>query len=179
MRLEPTSRWSDDHVALFQLTPDHVTDAYVGWMADPEVGRFLESRFSTHSRADIQAYVAGRLAGDDLMLGIHSRVLDRHVGNIKLGPIQRRHGVGEIGIMIGDRQAWGRGIATAAIRLITGIAFEELGLRKLSAGCYASNIGSRKAFESADFTVEAVRPAHVLVDGRPDDAVLLGLAKTT
>jgi [ribosomal protein S5]-alanine N-acetyltransferase len=178
MRLEPTSRWSDDVVALFTLTPEHVTDAYVGWMADAEVQRFLESRFATHNRASIEAYVADRLAGEDLLLGIHSRALDRHVGNIKLGPIDRHHGLGEIGIMIGDREAWGKGMATAAIRRISGIAFEELGLRKLSAGCYASNIGSRKAFESAGFLVEAIRPAHALVDGRPEDTVLLGLIQT-
>jgi len=177
MRLEPTFRWSDEIAALFTLTPEHVTDAYVGWMADPEVNRYLESRFAVHRREDIEAYVAARLAGEDLLLGIHSRALDRHVGNIKLGPIDRHHGLGEIGIMIGDRDAWGKGIATAAIRRISAIAFEELGLRKLSAGCYASNVGSRKAFEAAGFAVEAIRPAHVLVDGQPVDAVLLGLAR--
>lgn len=178
MRLEPTSHWSDDVVALFTLTPEHVTDAYVGWMADAEVHRFLESRFATHTRASIETYVAERLAGEDLLLGIHSRALDRHVGNIKLGPIDRPHGLAEIGIMIGDREAWGQGMATAAIRRISSIAFEELGLRKLSAGCYASNVASRKAFESAGFIVEAIRPAHALVDGRPEDTVLLGLIQT-
>jgi RimJ/RimL family protein N-acetyltransferase len=48
-----------------------------------------------------------------------------------------------------------------------------LGIRKLTAGCYASNIGSAKAFLRAGFHIEARRPAHFILDGRPEDLVLL------
>jgi ribosomal-protein-alanine N-acetyltransferase len=176
MLLPATSRWADDRVALFLLTPEAVSDAYVAWLNDPEINRFLESRFGAHDRDGVTAYVADMLASDrDLFFGIRDLELGRHVGNIKLGPIDRRHGLGEIGIMIGDRDAWGRGVGSAAIALLAGIARDELGLRKLSAGCYASNVGSRRAFEKVGFAVEAVRPAHYLLDGRAEDAVLLGL----
>jgi [ribosomal protein S5]-alanine N-acetyltransferase len=176
MRLDPTPRWSDGHVTLFQLTPDLVSDAYVGWLGEPEVNRYLEVRFRPQGRADVEAFVAAMAASErDLLLGISDTTLGRHVGNIRLGPIDRNHGLGEIGIMIGDRAAWGRGVATAAIRRVADIARHELGLRKLSAGCYAVNAGSRRAFEKAGFTVEAVRPAHALLDGVPEDQLLLGL----
>ena len=46
-------------------------------------------------------------------------------------------------------------------------------LRKLTAGCYADNKGSRIAFERAGFAVEAVRRAHFVSDGRLEDLVLL------
>lgn len=175
MRLIPTSRWSGPRIELFLLTPDLVTNAYVDWLNDPEVNRFLESRFARHDADGVRAFVGEVLGSDaNLFLGIRSTELDRHVGNIKLGPIDRRHGLGEIGIMIGDRSAWGRGIATDAIAMITEIGFHELGLRKITAGCYRSNEGSRRAFERAGFAVEAIRPAHFILDGSPEDAVLLG-----
>lgn len=175
MRLAADESWSGDAVALFLLTPELVSDAYVGWLNDPEINRFLESRFTVQDRACVEEFVASNLASEsDLFLGITDRALGRHVGNIKLGPIDRRHGLGEIGIMIGDRAAWGRGIGTAAIRQIETIARETLGLRRLTAGCYASNVGSRRAFEKAGFAVEGVRSAHYLLDGRPEDGVLLG-----
>lgn len=175
MRLAATEDWADDKVALFLLRPEDVSDAYLGWLADSDISRFLESRFDTHDRESVEAYVGGMLASErDLFLGIFDKSLGRHVGNIKLGPIDRRHGLGEIGIMIGDRAAWGRGIGTAAIRILEAIAREPLGLRKLTAGCYASNLGSSKAFEKAGFAVEGVRRAHYLLDGRPEDGVLLG-----
>lgn len=175
MRRDPTPRWSSADVELFLLTPDAVGDAYVGWLNDPEVNQYLESRFAPQGHASIAAFVAGALASEkDLLLGIRSVALGRHVGNIKLGPINREHGLGEVGIMIGDRGAWGQGLASRAIAMLRDIAAEELGLRRLTAGCYASNIGSRRAFERAGFTVEAVRSGHFLLNGEPEDLVLMG-----
>jgi RimJ/RimL family protein N-acetyltransferase len=175
VRISATPRWTDGHISLFAMTPELVSDAYIGWLADAEVNRYLELRFSPQGRDSVQAFVATMLASEcDLFFGIRDEELDRHVGNIRLGPIDRHHGLAEIGIMIGDRAAWGRGVGSRAIRRLSEIARHELGLRKLSAGCYDSNIGSRRAFEKAGFAVEGVRRGHYLLDGRPQDAILLG-----
>lgn len=174
MQINTNHHWNHANVRLFQLEESHVGGPYVGWMADPEINKFLESRFSAHNEASIKAYVgAMRQSPTNLFCGIHSLDLDRHVGNIKLGPIDREHQRGEIGIMIGDRDAWGLGIGTAAIIAICAIAKHELRLRKITAGCYASNVGSQRAFEKAGFSVEGIRPRHYILDGRDEDLVLL------
>lgn len=174
MELDPTHRWRDDAIELFLLEPRHASDAYVRWLNDPEVNRYLESRFATQDLPSVAAFIAGALKSDrSLFLGIRSIALARHVGNIKLGPIDRHHGLGEIGIMIGDRDAWGRGTASRAIARLAEIARVELGLRKLTAGCYGSNVGSEKAFLKAGFHVEGRRPSHFLLDGRPEDLILM------
>ena len=174
MRIEATDRWRNELVALRLLRTEDVTDTYVDWLNDPEINRFLESRFQRQDSAGVEAYVEAMLASDrNLLLAITDRALGLHVGNIKLGPIDRPHGLGDIGIMIGDRAAWGLGLGTAAIRCLVDIARDELGLRKLSAGCYASNRGSVRAFEKVGFQVEAVRPHHFDLDGRFEDHILL------
>ncbi len=161
--------------SLFVLTPEHVTDSYVSWLNAPEINRYLESRFVTHTVESTRAFVALVLASpNSLFLGIKSHQLGRHVGNIKLGPIDPHHETGDIGILIGDKAAWGKGIATSAIEAISEIAGNRLKLRKLTAGCYASNAGSQRAFEKAGFVVEGVRPAQFLLDGVPEDLVLMG-----
>jgi RimJ/RimL family protein N-acetyltransferase len=175
MRIQATSRWRTPALECFLLLPGHVTQAYVDWLNDPEVNQFLESRFAVHDVAGVRAFVATQLEDDRaLFLGIRSTALDRHVGNIKIGPIDRHHGLGEVGILIGDRAAWGQGLATEAIRVVGEIAAQELGLRRLTAGCYGSNRGSARAFEKAGFVVEGVRPGHFLLNGRPEDLILLG-----
>lgn len=166
---------SNGVVRLFVLRPELVTEAYVSWLNDSEVNRFLESRFATHTLESTREYVAGVLASPDyLFFGIESVELGRHVGNIKLGPLNRMHGTAEVGIIIGDRGAWGRGIATSAIAQLSVIARDELGLRKVTAGCYASNGGSQRAFEKAGYTVEGVRAAQFLLDGKPEDLIVMG-----
>lgn len=175
MELLPTDAWQDDTVSLFVLGEEHVGPDYVRWLNDPRIGRFLESRFTQHDEAGTRAFVA-RCRADDatLFLGIRSRALgDRHVGNIKLAPIDRRHGLGEIGLLIGEPDAWGRGLASHSIARLCDIARSQLGLRKLTAGCYASNVGSERAFLRAGFEREGVRRDHFLLDGRPEDLVLV------
>jgi ribosomal-protein-alanine N-acetyltransferase len=174
MHREPTAHWRGTGVELFLLEPRHVTPTYVCWLGDPLVNRYLESRFLPADLDSTRRFVADALASPvTLFLGIRSRPLDRHVGNIKLGPIDRNHGLGEIGIMVGDRSAWGCGVATEAIGLLAALARVELGLRKLTAGCYASNGGSVRAFSKAGFVIEGRRPGHFLLDGHLEDLVLL------
>lgn len=161
-------------VELFGLQPDDVTDEYVAWLNDPAVNRYLESRFVRHTPESTRRFVQTVVESDDsIVFGIRYAAEGRHVGNIKLGPVDRHHRRAEIGLLIGDRSIWGRGIASGAIELVTRYAFDSLGLFKVTAGCYASNVGSRRAFEKAGFVVEAIRKRHFLLDGAPEDAVLL------
>jgi RimJ/RimL family protein N-acetyltransferase len=174
MHLSQTGRWQTRRIELFVLEPEHASDAYVGWLNDPEVNRFLESRFAVHDREGVAAFIAAALADPKtLFLGIRDREIGRHVGNIKVAGIDRHHGLGEVGVMIGDRGAWGRGIGSEAIQCVGEIARHELGLRKLTAGCYGSNAASAKAFEKAGFHIEARRPRHFLLDGQTEDLILM------
>ena len=174
MHVEPGIELKLGEVELFALTPDHVSDRYVRWLNDPAVNRYLESRFARHTVASTRAFVQSVLDSEhSVMFGIRSVPDAMHVGNIKLGPIERMHRRGEIGLLIGEPGARGRGIGTAAIELVTRYAFGPLGLKKVTAGCYSENRGSVRAFEKAGFVVEAVRARHFLLDGRPQDAVLI------
>lgn len=175
MHLQPAGHWQRDDVALFLLDETDVDDRYVHWLNDPEVNRFLESRFARHTLASTREFVrAARASAATLMLGIRAPGPGgRHVGNIKLGPIDTHHGLGEIGLLIGEPAARGRGIGRTAIAILCDIAQRQLGLRKLTAGCYASNAGSERAFLAAGFIVEARRPRHFLLDGQPEDLVLM------
>ena len=161
-------------ISLFVLKPDHVTEDYVSWLNDPQVNQYLESRFVTHTIESTRTFVEGVLASpNNLFFGIRSHVLGKHVGNIKLGPIDQHHGTGEIGILIGDKEAWGKGIASLTIIMMLEIARSQLLLRKLTAGCYASNVGSLRAFEKAGFMVEAVLKQQCLLNGKPEDVILM------
>jgi [ribosomal protein S5]-alanine N-acetyltransferase len=174
MRLDSSPEWQQGGISLFVLDTADVSETYVEWLNNSEINRFLESRFQIHTIETTRNFVESMLNSQaNLLFGIWSLSLQRHVGNIKLGPIDNRHGLAEIGLMIGDSQAWGQGIGTDAITAVSNISRTQLGLRKITAGCYASNVGSSKAFLRAGFMVEAVRKDHFLLDGCTEDLVLL------
>lgn len=157
-----------------------VNDNYYRWMSSPEVTRYLESRFQLNSLERLREYVSAMSGdGDHLFLAIVLKDDERHIGNIKLGPINRMHSHAEIGVMIGEKDCWGRGYATEAIRVISDYAFRTLNLHKVTAGCYGLNQGSVRAFEKAGFKIEGVRPQHFCCDGEYTDHILLGMLNPT
>lgn len=166
-----------DRLLLRMMSDADATDTYLAWMQNPEVNRFLESRFFTpNNTQDLINFIESNNASlDSLLLGIFLREDCRHIGNIKIGPLVRRHARSEIGYLIGDRSAWGKGYATEAILRICRYGFEELGLAKISAGVYESNIGSSNALLKAGFTHEATITSDVIFEGRRINSKLYSL----
>jgi RimJ/RimL family protein N-acetyltransferase len=157
------------------LLPADVTETYCRWMNDSEVTRHLECRFQTHTLQSLREYVS-RFQADprNLLLAIMLRQDERHIGNIKLGPINAIHRFADMGLLIGEKDCWDQGYATEAIRLLRGYAFEELGLHRLQAGCYDTNPGSARAFQKAGFVKEGHRRGQFHCDSGYVGQVLLG-----
>lgn len=159
------------------LRPVLLSDAsenYVAWLNDPEVNQYLESRFIKQSLQSVRDYVE-RITRDanTLFLAIVSKSEERHIGNVKLGPIDWNHRVGDIGIMIGDKAYWRKGFGGDAIRLLSEYAFSVLKLHKLTAGAYENNIGSIRAFLKAGYLVEGRLRDHYLYKDIYVDKVVL------
>ena len=164
-----------DDIALRTLEPEDVTTSYLAWLNDAAVNRYLEVRFAPpQSLTELRSFVAAvNASADSLLLGVFLPS-GKHIGNIKMGPIDAHHATADVGLIIGDRAEWGKGYAQAAISLLSEYAFEALQIAKLTAGCYADNEGSTKAFLRAGYAIEGRRVAQWRVEDRRVDGVLLG-----
>ena len=165
-----------ERIGLRPIELTDVTETYRTWMNDPEVTRYTESRFQTHSLADILAYVQSVQADpSSVFFAIVDKETGRHAGNLKIGHMHPVHRNADVGLIIGDRACWGRGFATEALKLAAKYAEETLKLHKLWAGIYADNIGSITAFRRAGFVEEGRFAKHWLSDGQYVDGVQMGL----
>jgi ribosomal-protein-alanine N-acetyltransferase len=61
---------------------------------------------------------------------------------------------------------WGRGLMTEAAHAVVTFGFERVGLHKITVGCIAENIGSRRVIEKLGFRPLGVREDDVWRDGR-------------
>ena len=164
------------NIYLREVRITDVNDNYYNWMNDNKVTKYLESRFYPQSKESIEEYVKS-INNDPsyVFLAIIEREGDTHIGNIKLGPINWVHRIADVGIMIGEKTAWGKGYATEAIKLVTKYAFGKLNLHKLTAGCYKENIGSQRAFRKSGYIVEGIRKKHCFCNGKYTDVILMGI----
>jgi RimJ/RimL family protein N-acetyltransferase len=140
-------------VFLRPLVETDFTERYVGWFRDPLVTRFLDARNISREDA-IDHWQRGLQSNSWFMYAICAIEDSRHIGNLKIGPIHRRHMTSDMVTVIGDRSAWRQGRAREAIRLGIGIAFNELNIRKLSASIDSDNTGSIGAYTGAGFHIE-------------------------
>ena len=155
-----------ERIYLREVRPSDVNESYYRWMNDPEVTRYLETRFFPNAMEGLREYVASKLGDrDNVFLAIVLKQGDRHIGNIKLGSINWIHRFADVGLMIGEKDCWGKGYATEAISLVTLYAFKTLNLHRLTAGCYDANMGSAKAFIKAGWQQEGIRKSHFYSNG--------------
>ncbi len=158
------------------MTVEDVTDDYVSWMNDEEVVQYTESRWNSYTMDDLREFVKKTNNGiSNFMFAIHSNENDLHIGNIKIGNINPVHRYADLGIVIGNKDYWGKGIATESIMIATKYAFEELNLNKLFAGMYAKNLGSFKAFIKAGYREIGVMRKHVFYKGEFIDSILVDI----
>ena len=145
----------DAGIFIRPLIAADITPRYLSWFDDAQVTRFLEAK---HLKAEdaLEFLEWGLKNGLRHMFAVCDAKTGLHIGNVKLGDFNLKSGTSDLVTVIGDRDYWGRGIATLAIRIVTNLAFEKYGIRKLSAGIYSDNIGSIKAYSRAGWIVEAV-----------------------
>lgn len=155
-RIDPEERFEGEHVTLRPVTLADCTPRYLEWLLDPEVNRYLETRWSPQSIDTVIDFVSTMIdSSSSYLFAIVENEGSRHIGNLKIGPINTHHGFADLSYFIGERSFWGRGYASEAIRLASRIAFDRLGVRRLQAGLYEGNRGSARALEKAGFAFEA------------------------
>ena len=103
------------------------------------------------------------------VFGIIEKSSRRFAGCMGLHPIAE-HNRAEVGYWIGV-PFWGRGLASAALRLLLGFAFETLQLNRVEAGHFDYNPASGRVMEKAGLRYEGVRRQYVLHHDRFKDVI--------
>jgi RimJ/RimL family protein N-acetyltransferase len=111
----------------------------------------------------------------NVALAIVETATDRHVGNVKIGPINWVHRCAEFGILIGAKDCWGKGYGSEATSLIVEYAFRRLNLHKITLGVHAEHVGAIRAYQHAGFREEGRLHEALFLEGRYSDKVLMGV----
>ena len=157
-----------------ELLESDVKQEYLDWFKDDEVTKFLEVDGKSLSINNVIDYINdGKTSRKYYMYAICLKETGKHIGNLKVGPIDWKHLIADLVTVIGDRDQWGKGYATEAIKIGNKLAFEKYNLRKLNGGMYASNIGSIKAYTNAGWFIEGRLFNHYLVNGKLEDRIIV------
>jgi [ribosomal protein S5]-alanine N-acetyltransferase len=159
-----------DQVMVRPFTAEDISETYLGWLQDSEVVRYSGQRFRAHTLESCQAYLASFTDSSNHFLAICDQKSGAMLGTLTVY-CSVPHGTADIGIMIGERKVWGKGIGAEAFCLVLSALKASGAIRKVTAGTLAVNQGMVRIMEKAGMRHEATRQAQELLDGAPVDVV--------
>lgn len=131
---------------------------------------FSNQRFYNHTRESSIAYLNSFIGSSNLFLDIRLADIQQMVGTITAYRSKQHQNV-DIGLLIGDKNNWGKGIGLDAWSTLLDYMLNDCKLRKVTAGSMACNIGMIKIMERSGMNLEAVLSQQELLDRVPQDSL--------
>ncbi len=177
-----TSIFTGKLVRLTMEDSETMAAAMVRWQRDTEFWSSLSGdpaqAFSKNGLKTWVEKMQERQGGQDFRLMIRTLAEDRLIGDISLHVIQWAYADAWVGIGIGERDCWGKGYGTDAMRLMLDYAFDELNLHRVSLEVLENNARGIRSYEKAGFTVEGRQRQVLCRAGRRWDVITMGILRS-
>lgn len=162
-------------IILIPVGIEHIKQYYVDWMNDSQVNKYLESG-GDYTIEKLTQFIQTIQKTETLFWAIHIKSNNKHIGNIKIDPINYKHRYAEYGIMMGDKTEWGKGYAKEASELVIDYCFKNpLNLRKINLGVQSKNLSALELYKKLGFIQEGIFRKHVITKEGYDDIIRMSL----
>ena len=157
-----------DRLLLRPFEPSDIDERYLGSLQDPEVTRFSNQRFRSHTLESCFAYQRSFNGSQNDFLLLEHRADRVPIGTMTIYRADH-HGTADIGLMLGNRSYWRQGLGLESWSTVLNALVQEAGLRKVTGGTARPNKGMVKIMEQSGMQLEAVRHQQELIGGQPVD----------
>jgi [ribosomal protein S5]-alanine N-acetyltransferase len=141
---------SDRFIIRF-LEENDVTEKYLNWLSDSEAKKYIVAAKKQNDLDSLRSYVRKNFESNSTyFFGIFDNNNKFHIGNIKYDEINLRLGYTKMGILIGDPEYRGKGVAVEVL-LKTMAWIREQGIRTVFLGVDENNKNAINAYEKAGF----------------------------
>jgi RimJ/RimL family protein N-acetyltransferase len=132
---------------------------YTRWLNDFAVTRYYLDTPRPQTMEERAAAYERLGAGDphSIDFAIYELATMRPIGRVGLEEISYQHRRATFGILIGEKDCWGKGYGTEATRLTLEYGFHLLGLHNIMLSVSSANTAAIRAYTRAGFHVIGVR----------------------
>ncbi len=161
--------------------PQVMAEAVNHWDRDSEFRRLLDSEPANQDSVKKLTELFEKSQRKDSPLfysfAIHTLEGDRLVGFTGLDGDFFPHGEAFVGIGIGERDFWGKGYGTDAMKVILRFAFQELNLRRVALDTFEYNPRAIHSYEKVGFVHEGRAREFLYREGRRWDLIFMGILR--
>lgn len=163
-----------ERIRLVPPTPEMIPN-WLRWIADTEVTRYMGLIYPPSAVMEQEWFDRVSKSDTDIMWAI--MVGDRLIGSTGIHGIQWQHRRAATGNLIGEKDEWGKGYGSEAVRLRTEYAFTQTSLEKLQTETFLENIGSRRCLEKAGYREYGIARRHFFRNGHWHDTWLADILR--
>ena len=147
---------------------------YLTWVNDFEVTRTLALGMRPRSWESEQAWYDRISTSErDVFFTIYERASLRPIGGTGLHNVDHANRTADFGILIGEKDCWGKGYGTEASSLMLDFGFTVLGLHNIMLRVYSFNERGLRAYTCAGFRIIGRRRQAHRLGGRAYDEIYM------
>jgi RimJ/RimL family protein N-acetyltransferase len=166
--------------SVFLRAPERTDiETFVGWFNDAEMLSFIGMR-TPMGQALEERWFERMLEGegrDRYSFVICLREGARPIGTIGFFDLSLLNGSAELGISIGEKALWGRGLGTDALEVLIDFGFGDLRLERIKLRVYDFNKRAIRAYEKVGFTLEGTERHATYRRGRYHDDHIMSILR--
>lgn len=159
------------HFYMRPLTVSDATETYLGWFSDTSTQKYIVSAAQQVTLENLKKYISEKLSKNNVLFwGIFDKKNGKHIGNIKFEPIDSTAGYAVMGMLIGDPEYRGRGVAATSIKATAAWLKAHRNIHQILLGVHVHNMPAIKAYESIGFRIGN---SAILKSESPENLVMI------
>ncbi len=149
---------------------------FLKWFNDMEILQFVSIYRPLIREEEEEWFARLKDRKNTIFFSIVVKEEEKLIGNCSFD-IDWKNRVGNIGIVIGEKEYHNEGYGTEAMKLAVRHAFEELNLNRMELEVYSLNPRAQKCYTKVGFKEEGRRREALYIHGQYHDAIVMGLLK--
>lgn len=99
----------------------------------------------------------------------------KYIGGCGIQSVNWLSRVAVVGIMIGDKDYWGKGYGTDAMMVLKRFIFEDMNINKIRLHTFSFNERAIKSYEKCGFKVEGILKSEIFKEGKYYDEIIMSV----
>lgn len=153
-------------------------DEIMKWVNDQEVTKYLNAFLYPISRVEEEKFLERVMSRNDTEKNLVIETKEGvYIGQISLHKIDWKNNNAELGIIIGNKEYWGKGYGTETIKILLHHAFNQMNLYKIYLRVFELNKRGIRCYEKCGFKEEGRLRQNYFYNGKYYDVILMGILK--
>ncbi|KLE15938.1 GNAT family protein [Clostridium sp. C8] len=150
------------------------------YINDEEVKKLMDSTIPfPMTKWQEEEWVRSRKANTDFTydFAIEDLKTGKYIGGCSINECDVKNRTCVVGIMIGDKEYWGKGYGSDALKVLIKFIFEEVNMNKIKLNVFSFNNRAIACYKKVGFKEEGILKKEIYRNGRYYDEIIMAMFK--